>query len=159
VGGGQSLGIRILVEFRNPAVANTEGHHASVIERANCILDSAAGPTDHEDAVGLRYKFAWFEGDSHVRVEILKEISHAAPALVGSGVVVYCARQMPYHVFGNDSLIFFCASGDFLFVTRTDGFGQERLNVPPVCHPIPPYSTPGLKVVVFAGESASPLGR
>jgi hypothetical protein len=51
VGGGQSLGIRILVELRNPAVANTEGHHPAVIEHATCILDSAAGPTDHENAV------------------------------------------------------------------------------------------------------------
>src|ERR1700676_1548270 len=102
VGGGKSLGVCVLLESRDPTITNSEGHHPAVIERATGILNSAAGPTDHQKAATFRYKPRWFEGlDSNVRVEVLKKIGHAARTFVGAGVVGYCAWQVPDHVFGN----------------------------------------------------------
>jgi len=44
VGGGQSLGVCVLFELRNFAVANTEGHNPAVVEHATRGLDPTAGP-------------------------------------------------------------------------------------------------------------------
>jgi 3-oxoacyl-(acyl-carrier-protein) synthase len=57
VGGGESLSVRVLFEFDNFRVADTEGHDAALVEHATCAPDSASGPTGDEDAVTLRNEF------------------------------------------------------------------------------------------------------
>jgi hypothetical protein len=61
VGGGEGLGVRILLKLRNLTVANSKSHDPWVIERAIRAFDLAAGPTHDEDSIILRHEFAWLK--------------------------------------------------------------------------------------------------
>ena len=77
VGGGQSLGVCVLFELSNFAVANSKGHDPAVIERATGGLDPRSGPTGDQDSVSC-HEFLRFDGfDSNSSSELLKKGGYA----------------------------------------------------------------------------------
>src|SRR5215468_9742703 len=101
VGCGEGLSVCVLFECCDPAGTNCERHHPAVVEYAPCALNSAAGPSDDENAVSLCQEFTWLEGfDFNISIELLKEFGHLAWTCVGAGVVWHSAGQAPDHVFG-----------------------------------------------------------